>query len=284
MYDCIIIGGGTAGLSAAVNMAQRGKQAVVLTAGESLLAKAELVNNYLGLPEMSGSEMMDTFEKHVKQMNVEIKHAKASNVLANDGDFAVNIGDDILTSKSIILACGAAKAKPVAGESEFLGRGVSYCATCDGMLYRNRNVAVWGLSEEAVHEANFLNGIGCKVMYVAGQYPDGLDEKITYVHGRIEEISGEATVKTFLCGGVSYSADCIFILRQAVPTDALISGIEMNGTHVIINENGATNIDGVYAAGDMTGTPYQVSKAVGDAQCAALSCSKYIDDKNRGQK
>ena len=118
MYDCIIIGGGPAGLSAAVNMAQRGKQAVVLTAGESLLAKAELVNNYLGLPEMSGSEMMDTFEKHVRQMNVEIKHAKASNVLANDGDFAVNIGDDILTSKSIILACGAAKAKPVSGESE----------------------------------------------------------------------------------------------------------------------------------------------------------------------
>ncbi len=283
MYDCIIIGGGPAGLSAAVNMAQRGKQAIVLSAGESLLAKAELVNNYLGLPELNGKEMMDTFTKHVEHMNVEIKHVKAANVFSNDGEFAVNTGDDIIASKSIILACGAAKAKPIAGESEFLGRGVSYCATCDGMLYRNRRVAVWGLSEEAVHEANFLNGIGCEVTYVAGKDPEGLDESITYLHGRIEEINGDSAVRSFLLNGQKFDTDGVFILRQSVPTNALISGIKMDGTHVVTNANGETNIEGVYAAGDMTGMPYQVSKAVGEGHVAALSCSKYLDEKAGGK-
>ena len=170
-FDCIVIGAGPAGLSAALNLRQRGKTVLVVHSGETLLAKAEQVDNYLGMPGLSGKQMMERFTQHARDAGAVLRKGRAGNVMPFGGRFMVNLDGDILETGAVVLACGVSKAKPVPGEAELLGRGVSYCATCDGMLYRGRAVAVWGLSPEAPQEANFLHGIGCSVTYIAGRRP-----------------------------------------------------------------------------------------------------------------
>jgi len=160
-FDCIVVGAGPAGLSAALNLRQRGKTVLVVHSGETLLAKAEQVDNYLGMPGLSGKQMMERFTQHARDAGAVLRKGRAGNVMPFGGRFMVNLDGDILETGAVVLACGVSKAKPVPGEAELLGRGVSYCATCDGMLYRGRAVAVWGLSPEAPQEANFLHGIGC---------------------------------------------------------------------------------------------------------------------------
>ena len=156
IWDCIVIGGGPAGLSAALNLRRRGRTVLVLSGGAPLLEKAELVDNYLGMPGVTGKEMMERFRAHAAAQGAVLKAQRAGNVMPMGGTFLVGAGSDMYTSRAVILACGVSKAGYVPGEAEYLGRGVSYCATCDGMLYRQKRVAVWGLSPEAPEEADRL--------------------------------------------------------------------------------------------------------------------------------
>ncbi|MEG0898008.1 MAG: NAD(P)/FAD-dependent oxidoreductase [Ruthenibacterium sp.] len=277
MYDCIIVGGGPAGLSAGVNLKQRGKEPLVLNQGISLLEKAERVDNYLGLPALSGTEMMAAFKAHAAALGVAVKNAKAANIMPFDGHFMVNADGDILESRTVILATGVAKAKPIAGEAELLGRGVSYCATCDGMLYRGRSVAVWGSASDVVREANFLAEIGCHVTLIAAKKPDNLSDDIAFAAGGLQKIVGENTVTGVMAGGNLIAVDCVFILRSALPPDALLPGLVLQDGSVAVNARCETNLQGVFAAGDLAGKPLQVAKAVGDGLVAALSAAEFLD-------
>lgn len=277
MYDCIIAGGGPAGLSAAVTLVQRGKRPLVLTGGETLLRRAERVDNYLGMPGMTGAEMMDAFERHAKELDVEIRSARVGNIMPFDGAFMVNADGDILETKTVILATGAARVKPVPGEAEYLGRGVSYCATCDGMLYRGRSVIVWGLAPDAPHEAAFLDGIGCRVTYIAAKKPDGLPESVRFIPGRVLGVRGTDAVTGVEAAGGVVDADGVFILRQSAPPDSVLPGLACENGAVTVDRACRTNLPGVFAAGDLTGAPLQVSKAVGEGLSAALSAVEYLD-------
>lgn len=277
MYDCIIAGGGPAGLSAAVTLVQRGKRPLVLTGGETLLRRAERVDNYLGMPGMTGAEMMDAFERHAKELDVEIRAARVGNIMPFDGAFMVNADGDILEAKTVILATGAARVKPVPGEAEYLGRGVSYCATCDGMLYRGRSVIVWGLAPDAPHEAAFLDGIGCRVIYIAAKKPDGLPESVRFIPGRVLGVRGTDAVTGVEAAGGVVDADGVFILRQSAPPDSVLPGLACENGAVTVDRACRTNLPGVFAAGDLTGAPLQVSKAVGEGLSAALSAVEYLD-------
>lgn len=143
-FDCAVIGGGPAGLSAAINLHQRGKTVQVLGAAPGFLAKAEQVDNYLGMPGVTGEEMLRQFSAHAAAMGIQALPGRVANILPMGNGFMINFNGEILESRTIVLACGIARAKPVPGEAEFLGRGVSYCATCDGMLYRGKKLLVWG--------------------------------------------------------------------------------------------------------------------------------------------
>lgn len=276
VYDCIVIGGGPAGLSAAVNLRRRGRAPLVFSGGESLLAKAELVDNYLGLPGLTGRGLMDAFAAHARQQGVEVKNARVGNVMPFGGTFMVNAGGDILTARTVILACGVSKAAPVEGESEFLGRGVSYCATCDGMLYRGKRVVVWGLAPDAPEEANFLAGIGCKVTYLATKRPEGLAPDVVFTPGRVVRAEGEDALRAVVTPDGRLDAEGLFILRAAAPPDSLVPGLAVEGGAVVVNSRMETNIPGLYAAGDLVGTPYQVSKAAGEGLVAALAADSYL--------
>lgn len=283
MYDCIIVGGGPGGLSAAVNLVQRGKAPLVLTGAESLLARAERVDNHLGMPGMTGTQMLTAFAAHAAALGVETRRAKVGNVMPMGTHFLVGAGTDLLEARTVILATGVSKASPVPGEQALLGRGVSYCATCDGMLYRGRRVAVWGLARDAAHEANFLAEIGCKVTFIAQKQPETLARDIVFAAGSVKEIHGDNAVTGVTVGGELLDVTGVFILRAATPPDALVPGLSVQDGAVVVDRGCATPIAGLFAAGDATGRPWQLSKAVGEGLVAGQAAAEFLDKSGGAQ-
>ena len=155
---------------------------------------------------------------------------------------------------------------------------MSYCATCDGMLYRGKPVAVVGRSPDAPEEANFLKNLGCQVTYLAPKRPETLEADIPFVPTGTVSIQGQLTVTGLTANGETIPCAGVFILRPAVaPTDLLPTLATANGA-IQVDRSMATNLPGVFAAGDCTGAPYQIAKAAGEGQVAALSACAYLDD------
>lgn len=277
-YDILILGSGPAGLAAAV--AARGRDKSVLVIGnpwqDSPLAKAERVDNYPGLPGRTGLELLEEFYRHAQALKVEFVVGKALSLLAWNG-FSLTVGSQVYQGKALILAPGVVRTAKYPGEAEYLGRGVSYCATCDGMLYRNKPVTVVGLTPDAPQEANYLKSLGCQVVYVSPRQPDGLDGDISYVKAGKLAVKGEQTVTGLEADGALLPCSGVFILRRAVAPGDLLPALETEDGVIRVNRHMATNIPGVFAAGDCTGGPLQVSKAVGEGHVAALSACEYLD-------
>lgn len=267
MTDVAIIGGGPAGISAALTLRQRGKQVMIVSAdmSQSHLAKAEQVSNYPGLVGKSGKEMLDIMTDEAKAQGAEFMHGRATAIMPMGKTFGIAVGSDFIEAGAVILTTGVSMGKPFRGETEFLGRGVSYCATCDGMLYREKCVAVIGLSSDAPEEAAFLREIGCQVEY--------FDRN----RAKSYEIQGNETVTALVADGERYPVDGIFILRGGVAPELLMQGLKMNGAMIETDRKLQTNFPGVFAAGDCAGAPYQLAKAVGEGNVAALSAVKYLD-------
>jgi len=279
-HDIIVLGGGPAGLAAAVGARGRGKSVLVIGNPwrNSPLARAERVDNYLGLPGRTGAELLEEMYAHARQMGVEFVEGKVISLMAWNG-FMLTVGSQVYDGKALILAPGVVRQAKYPGEDEFLGRGVSYCATCDGMLYRSKDVVVVGRSKEAPAEANYLHSIGCRVTYVAPQQPQGLDEAIQWVKANKLAVKGEQTVTALEADGTELPCAGVFILREAVAPTDLLPALETEKGFVRVDRRMATNVEGVFAAGDCTGLPLQVAKAVGEGHVAALSACEYLDQK-----
>jgi len=265
-WDVFIIGGGPAGLSAAVNVRARGKTALVVSnpLEENPLWRSERVENYLGLPGVSGAELLRTFRAHAEAAGVEFLEGKALNAMRYGEHWMASVGSEVYEAGALVLAAGAARPQKLPGEAELLGRGVSYCATCDGRLYRGKKVAVLGWTESARREAVFLEDLGCQV---------------TYLHRpKTCEIQGGRSVERLLLdGGESLEVEGVFVLRPtAAPTD-LLPGLALRDGFVAVDRSMATNLPGVFAAGDCTGGPMQVSKAAGEGLTAGQSAAKWLD-------
>lgn len=280
-YDLIVLGSGPAGLSAALGARGRGKTVLVIGNRwqDSPLAKAELVDNYLGMPGVTGAEMLERFTEQVQQAGAEFVTGRAVSLMAYNG-FMVTVGSDFFQGQALILAPGVIRAAKYPGEGEYLGRGVSYCATCDGMLYRNKPIAVVGRGHEAPHEANYLQSIGCQVTYVANRRPEELNADIPFVKGNRLGVKGEQTVTALLADGEEIPCAGVFILRDAVAPADLLPQLESEKGVIKVDRTMATNVEGVFAAGDCTGQPLQIAKAVGEGHIAALSACEYLDKLN----
>jgi thioredoxin reductase (NADPH) len=252
----------------------------------SPLAKASTIENYPGLPQTSGLDLLEQMIGQASDLGVEFRFGRVISVLPIEGHFSVTKGDEAIEASSVILATGAQLAKPFVGEVEFLGRGVSYCATCDGMLYRNSTVCVVGMNSEALKEANFLTEIGATVVFLAkkSQELTGLSADIVVERGSVVEIKGDMMGVTGLVikseeAGEEKPIACqgIFILRPSIAPTALMAGLELNGAFICVDGALQTNIAGVFAAGDCIGKPLQVAKAVGEGQRACLSAIESLD-------
>ena len=279
MYDIAVIGGGPAGLSAAVQARVRGKSVLLISGDDrdNPLYKTPRIENYLGFPQVSGQALLEQFRVHAQEMGVERKEGRVLNIMPMSDTFYLSIGSEMEQARAIILATGVVWANKYPGETEFLGRGVSYCATCDGMLYRGKEVVVVGKSADAPQEANYLQELGCKVTYVSDRTPSQLRPDIPFVKAAKVEISGDGKVESLRAGSTAIPCEGVFILRPSVAPADLLPDLALDGGYIQVDRNMATSVTGVFAAGDCTGLPLQVSKAVGEGLVAGLRAAEYID-------
>ena len=284
-YDIAIIGTGPAGLSAALTAKIRNKNFVLLGSKRlsEKIEKAHTVQNYLGLPNITGSDMQKAFYAHLEAMDIGITEARVQAVYPMGAYFGLQTSIGMLEAEALILATGVVAAKPYPGEERFLGKGVSYCATCDAPLYKNKTAVViaFGANEES--EANFLADVAAKVYYIPMYKGDvRVSDKIEIVREVPKSIEGDTYVQALVSDAGKIRTDGVFILREAISPSRLVSGIEVDNNHVRVNRRMETSVAGCFACGDLVGAPYQYSKAAGEGTTAALSAVSWLDAKKRG--
>ena len=283
-YDIAIIGTGPAGLSAAITAKIRNKS-VLLIGSRDLspkVTKAHAIQNYLGLPNIPGADLGAAFQASLDSVGVTVTEDKIT-AAYNMGDYyALQGADAFYEASTLILATGMIPGKLLPGEEALLGRGVSYCATCDAALYRGKTVAVIGYSPKEEHEAAFLSEIAACVNYFPMyQELESLPESVRVIREKPLEIRQENGLRQVVTAENTYGFDGVFILRDSISPGQLVPGLEIENNHVKVDRTMATNLPGCFACGDVVGLPYQYIKSAGEGNVAALSAAAYLDMKKR---
>lgn len=278
-YDIAVIGSGPGGISAAITSKIRNKSLLLFGTGElsEKVQKAELIRNYPGLPDISGKELAGQFRRQMEILEIPVTRERVNAVYAMGDYFAIQASGNLYEARSVILAFGMAQKKALKGEQEFLGRGVSYCATCDAALYRGKRAAVIGYTKEAEEEAWFLSEMAEQVLYfpMYERVPD-LPDRIQVLRENPREITGERMVQELRTEEGRHPVDGVFVLRESIAPEQLVPGLKIEDGHVAVNLKMETNLPGCFACGDLTGKPYQYIKAAGQGNVAALSAVEYL--------
>lgn len=277
-YDIAIVGDGPAGLAASINAKIRNKNIILFGSGSDKLAKAPSIDNYLGIYDVSGAQLKDKFIHHITEMGIEITYERVNNVYSMGDYFALAVGDKTYEATTVIMATGVQYGKMIKGEEEYIGKGVGYCATCDAGLYRDKVVAIIGYNHEGEEDANFLSEIASKVYYIPMYNLDNkLDSSIEIINDKPVEIQGEKLVNKLILKERELDVDGVFIMKDSVSPSYMVPGLEVEGPHIKTDREMRTNIDGLYAAGDCAGKPYQYLKSAGQGQMAVSSAISQLD-------
>lgn len=279
LYDIAIVGGGPAGCSAAVTAANRSLGTLLLDTGDFGLAlrKSHLVKNYLGLPDRSGAELMDAFTAHMKAAGTTVVPHKVLSIMPREKSFFLATPGDVYETRSVILCPGAAHGKPLEGETALLGKGVSYCATCDGFLYRGKTIGVVTNLPSAWEEVEFLAGLAAEVkLWADFSLSEEKPANVTVMAGKPRKILGEGKAEALETTAGTEPLDGLFLLRETDPLDRLLPGLRLDGPFIRVDGNLATSVPGVFAAGDAAGYPWQINKAAGEGQKALLSAASWL--------
>lgn len=273
-YDIAIIGTGPAGLEAAITAKIRNKSLLLFGSKElsPKLEKAHTVQNYLGLPGIGGKALKEAFSSHLAALDIEVTEDRINTVYALGDYYALQGNGTAYEARAVILATGVNSVRMYPGEEAFLGRGVSYCATCDAPLYKGKTVAVIGASPEEEAEADFLAELAGKVSYFPlYEGHVGTAPAVEVVHEKPLRVEGERKVQRLVTQSGSHAVDGIFILRENVAPAQLVPGLQLEEGHIAVDRQMRTNLPRCYACGDATGAPYQYIKAAGEGNIAALS-------------
>ncbi|MFW6268636.1 MAG: NAD(P)/FAD-dependent oxidoreductase [Bacillota bacterium] len=277
--DLAIVGCGPAGLSAAINARLRNIDMKLLGAEfcSPRMYSAPEINNYLGFYDVSGEELRDKFIEHVKNLEIEIERTKVENIYNQGERYALLTRDEKIEAQSVILAVGVSNEKYLEGEERLVGRGVSYCATCDAPLYRNKVVGVLAYAREGIEELELLAELAEKVYLITDlEVEKSLPSNIEVINQQAEAIKGDNLVERIKLENKDIEVEGVFIFREVTPPDKLMNGLNIINSHIEVDQDMATNLEGVFAAGDCTGQPYQLGKAVGEGQIAALNAAYFL--------
>ncbi|HIU52167.1 MAG TPA: FAD-dependent oxidoreductase [Candidatus Merdicola faecigallinarum] len=282
MYDCIVIGKGPAGITASIYMKRSNLNCLVIGKSESALMKTNRIENYYGFPNsISGKELFFYGTKQAENLKIEMKEEEVISIEMRE-NFIVKTRDNEYEGKTILIATGTGRKVPsIKGIKQFEGKGISYCAICDSFFYRNKNVAVLGSGDYAMHEAEVLKPVAKSVVLITNgkETVQNRNNSFEEIETPIEEIMGESTVSEVrFIDGTNLKVEGIFVAEGIASSSdfARKLGIVLDetGKNIKVNQNMETNIPGVYAAGDCTGGILQISKAVYEGTVAGLSVSK----------
>lgn len=279
MIDTAIIGTGPAGFSAALNLKLHEKEILWFGSPDysEKVQKSEKIANYPGMGLIGGADLNRHFRDHAEEMGLAAVDKRVTNILPSDGHFALLADNELFEAKTVLLAPGVVAGKGFPGEAELLGSGVSYCATCDGFLYKGKTIAVYCGSKRYEHEVAYLAEL-CEKVYLSAGYPD-VSPDLPNVERipAIREVQGTGRISGILLSdGSVKEVACLFCLRNAVSPASLLPNLSLDGPHIVVNRAMETNIPGCFAAGDCTGRPYQIAKAVGEGNVAAHSILQYL--------
>lgn len=256
-YDLLVVGGGPAGLTAAIHARARNKSVLVVSNDPtaSPLCRAPGMENYPGLPHVTGLELVERLLDQAAGLGAGLRRGRVVNLMSMGGAVMASVGSDVIEASAALLAVGVARSVPLKGEERLLGRGVSYCATCDGMFYRGRPIVVAGSAPDLEEETEYLRSIGCHVTSLPLPGLEILGE---------DRVTGVRTPD-----GGEIPCDGVFLLRAAIAPARLVPGLELEDGYIKVDGHMATSLPRIYAAGDCTGQPLQLAKAVGQGQLAA---------------
>ena len=298
MFDCIIIGSGPAGMSAAIYLTRK-KMKTLLISDEvgGQAGKSAEVENYLGYTKLSGAELIGKFSEHIEAIGVETKTGVVTDVIKKENSFEVKAGEDVLEAKSIIVTSGKTPRKlNIPGEEEFMGKGISYCATCDGPLFKDKIVTVIGGGNSALDAALEMEKYAQKV-YIINLNSDFQGDEIRKDRVKSSEkievmnkaqtisVSGSQFLEKIkykdLASGEEKEIESngMFVEIGWAPATEIVKDIvDLNDLKEIkVDKNNKTSCDGILAAGDVTDIEYkQIIIAAGEGAKAALSAWKYI--------
>lgn len=291
MKKALIIGAGPAGISASLYLARNNNiEVTIITNGTSSLEKADMIENYFGFAEpVSGKTLLQNGRSNAQRLGVifidselielQITSEMKFSALTADGNSAVY--------DTVLIATGVSRKTPdIKGLKEYEGKGVSYCAVCDAFFYRNKTTAVIGSGEYAIHEASVLSDTSSTVTILTNgeKLSSEIPDKISCIDKKIKEISGDTKVQKVIFEDDSVlELSGIFIAIGTAGSTAIARkiGAPVDGSKIITDENRATAVPGLYAAGDCTGKILQVSTAVGDGAIAGLSMIKFLKNNSR---
>ncbi len=285
MYDIIIIGAGPAGISASLYAKRANKSVLVLYHGESQLEKAHMIDNYYGFPGgITGTQLYEDGIAQAEALGVEVKKEEVLHIEMNASmNYDITTTDGKYEGTALILATGNKKIKPnIKGVNEFEGRGISYCAICDGFFYRKKTVAVLGNGDYALSEAGDLDNIAGKLYILTDGLSAPKTDKYEVITKKIAEIKGDMKVRSVVFDdGSELELDGLFIaVGTAGGADfAKKLGVQLDGDSIKVNEKMATNVPGIFSCGNVNGGLLQVCKAVYEGGEAGLAAVKYVKEK-----
>lgn len=294
MYDVVILGGGPAGVSASLYSKRANKEVLMIYNEESGLKYAHQIDNYYGFENgISGEDLYNAGIRQAKNIGVEtakeeilkIEVEKYSNPNSNENDslFKVTTDKNAYETRTIILAFGAKKnTLNIDGIKELEGKGISYCAICDGFFYKNKDVAVIGSGNYAISETNDLINIANKITILTNgeKAPEYRADNVEVITKNIKEISGENRVEEVRFDDDStMKTDGVFIAQGTAGASEFAKklGLQTKNDKILVDENMQTNIKGIFACGDCTGGLLQVSKAVYEGSKAGLAAINYVN-------
>lgn len=298
MFDVAIVGAGPAGLSSAIYSARYGLKTIVFETFDpvSQLSMASKIENYPGF-EGSGIELLEKMKEQALKAGAEIKVEKIEKILKKDEIFLL-VGEKEYEARAVIIATGGKHRKAgFENEELFVGRGVSYCATCDGNLYRRKRVIVYGSGKEAVSDAIYLNDIGCNVKLIS-RSPIRVEKVMldelskrgieTITNATLRKIEGKTRVERAIVflrekkEEIAFECDAVFVAVGMRPATDIVAdlGVERDYMgYIKVDKEQKTNVHGIFAAGDCCNNPLkQVVTACGDGAIAAFSAYKFLKE------
>lgn len=284
-YDVAVIGGGPAGCAAAITAASKGAKVILFEAhGHSpRLRSVDKITDYLGLPEMSGNDLMDIFVGQLEKSEVKVVNRKIIFMEQRDDDiFELKTSKMSYTAYSVVLATGVSRSVLYSGEREFLGHGVSYCAEVDVDKLPGKKAAVIATIPDCMDEIALVASKYQHVYYFPRfitDYEEPPYGNITVVNEQPSEICGTTKVTGIRTAVEYYDVQACYVFRGSDPANSFLPDLDISGRHIYVDDMAQTNVEGVFAGGDCTGKPWQVQRATGQGQKAALSAMKYVQQR-----